>query len=106
MNLNFIPHHLEIKIIIYELELTPKGKKIDFNLMDDSDFTTPYILDTIPKSPEVQQLPTQSKNNFWVISVYGEEPITTKGSIEKLKYYHYQHEKSKVKISFCRINIY
>ena len=35
-------------IIKYEIELPPSGKKISFNLLDDKDFTIPYITDTTP----------------------------------------------------------
>ena len=33
-------------IITYDIELPPSGKKIGFNLLDDKDFTIPYITDT------------------------------------------------------------
>ena len=35
-------------IITYDIELPTSGKKIGFNLLDDEDFTIPYITDTIP----------------------------------------------------------
>ena len=35
-------------IIIYKIELPPSGKKVGINLLDDEDFTIPYITDTIP----------------------------------------------------------
>ena len=37
--------------------------KIGFNLMDDDDFTIPYIIKTIPKSPAGIQLLTQNQEN-------------------------------------------
>ena len=54
--LNLIPWKLDITsnpfseetIITYVIELPPSGKKIGFNLLDDEDFTIPYITDTIP----------------------------------------------------------
>ena len=54
--LNMIPCKLDItstpfsdkKIITYDIELPPSGKKVGFNLLDDEDFTVPYITDTIP----------------------------------------------------------
>ena len=44
--------------IIYGIELPPAGKKFGFNLLDDEDFTIPYVIDTIPNSPASHQLPT------------------------------------------------
>ena len=35
--------------------------------MEDDDFTTPYIIDTITKSLSGQQLETQANKNLWVI---------------------------------------
>ena len=34
-------------IITYDIELPPSGKKIGFKLLDDENFTIPYITDTI-----------------------------------------------------------
>ena len=50
--INLIPHELDITptpfcdatIITYKIELYPSGKKISFNLLDDEDFTIPYLL--------------------------------------------------------------
>ena len=64
--LNLIPCGLDIifttfsdeTIITYDIELPTSGKKIGFNLLDDEDFTIPYITDTIPNSPAVHQLPS------------------------------------------------
>ena len=52
------------KILTYEIEVHPDGKKIDLNLLDNEDFTIPYVTDTIPNSPAVRKLPTQDKLNF------------------------------------------
>ena len=57
--LNLIPWELDLTstpfsdetIITYDIELPPSGKKNCFNLLDDEDFTIPYITDTIPNSP-------------------------------------------------------
>ena len=49
-----------MNILIYEIELTPSGRKIGFNILDDEDFTTPYITDTIPNSPAGHKLPAQA----------------------------------------------
>ena len=56
-------------IIKYDIELPPYGNKIGFNLLDDEDFTIPYITDTIPNLPAVHQLPSQSKINTWIVSI-------------------------------------
>ena len=49
-----------IQQFLYEIELTPAGKKIGFNLFYDEYFTIPYVIDTIPNSPAGHQLPTQA----------------------------------------------
>ena len=62
--LNLIPCELDLKstpfsdtpIIKYETELPPSGKKFGFNLMDDEDFTIPYITDASRNSPAGHQL--------------------------------------------------
>ena len=62
--LNMIPCELDLTstpfidetIITYDIELPPSGKKIGFNLLDDEDFTIPYITDTIPNSLDGHQL--------------------------------------------------
>ena len=58
-------------IITYEIELPPSGKKIGFNLLDDEDFTIPYITNTIPNSPAGHQLPLQAKINVWIVAING-----------------------------------
>ena len=65
-------------IIKYKLELTPAGKKIGYNLLDENMFTVLYILDKIPNSTDIHQLPTQAKNNLCVVAINGEEPIIEK----------------------------
>ena len=58
---NLIPCELDLtstpfsdeKIITFDIELPPSGMKIGFNLLDDEDFTIPYITDTILNSPAV-----------------------------------------------------
>ena len=35
-------------ILTYEIELPPDGRKIGINLLDDEDFTIPYVTNTIP----------------------------------------------------------
>ena len=46
--------------------------KVGFNLLNDEDFTIPYINDTIPNSPAGHQLPSQAKRNLWIIAMNGE----------------------------------
>ena len=82
--LNFLPRDLDIKsttfsdaaIITYEIELPASGKKNCFNLLDDDDFTIPYIIDIIMNPLAGHKLPTQDNNNVLIISINGEEPIT------------------------------
>ena len=62
-------------ILTYEIELPTALNNVDFNLMDDEDFIIPYITDTIPNWPAGNQLPTQDKQNLWIIDINGEEPI-------------------------------
>ena len=77
--LNLIPCELDLTstsfrddtIIIYDIELPPSGKKIGFNLLNDEDFTIPYITDTIPNSPAGHQLPSQAKQNVWIVAING-----------------------------------
>ena len=71
-------------IITYEIELPPSGKKVGFNLLDDEDFTIPYITDTIPNSPAGHQITTQAKQNLCIIAINGEEPITAQGELDEL----------------------
>ena len=51
----------DTKILTHEIELPPSGKKVGFNLLDDEDFTIPYITDKITNSPAGHQLPAQAK---------------------------------------------
>ena len=53
----------DTKILTYEIELPPARKKVSFNLLDNEDFTIPYVPDTISNSPASHQLPTQDKQN-------------------------------------------
>ena len=62
-----VPCELDIKstpfsdatIITYKIELPPARNKIVFDLLDEKYFTIPYIIDMIPNSPFVHQLPTK-----------------------------------------------
>ena len=108
--LNLIPWEPDLKstpfsdetIITYDIELPPSGKNIGFNLLDDEDFTIPYITDTIPNSPDGHQLPSQAKRNVWIVDINGEEPITAQGVIDELNHHQTPRDKSNIKISLWR----
>ena len=68
------------------------------NILDDEDFIIPYINDTIPNYPSSHQLPTQAKQNVWIIANNGEEPIKYQGKLDELNRHQTPHGKSKVKI--------
>ena len=67
-------------MITYDIELRSSGKEIGFNLIDDQDFTIPYITDNIPNLPAGHQLPSQAKRNVWIVAINGE-------SLSQLKVY-------------------
>ena len=90
------------KIITYDIELPPSGKKISFNLLDDEDFTIPYITDTIPNSLAGHQLTSQAKRNVWIVSINVEEPITDQVVLDELNFYQTPRGKSNIKISLRR----
>ena len=69
----------DTKIITYEIELPLSGNKVGFNLLDDEDFTIPYITDTIPNSPAGHKLPSQANINVWIVAINGEKPIKVQG---------------------------
>ena len=73
--------------ITYEIELSPSGKKIGFNSMDDGDFRIPYIIYMIPNSLGVHQIPAEDKENGWIMAISVEYTITTKGKLDKLQRY-------------------
>ena len=112
--LNLIPCEFDLTsttfcdttMITYEIKLPPSGKKVGFNLLDDEDFTTPYITNTIPNWPADNKLTTQDKRNVWIISINGEEPITDQGALDELNNHKNPCGKSKVNISLCRRNSY
>ena len=94
------------KILTYEIELPPAGKKIGFNLLDNAYFTITYVTDTIPNSPAGHQLPTQDKLNVWIIDINREEPITSQGALDELNFHQTLRGKSKVNISIHRRKSY
>ena len=71
-------------ILKYDIELSPSVNKFVFNLLDDEDFTIPYITDTIPNSPAGHQLPTQAKLNVWIVAINGKGPITAQFAVDEL----------------------
>ena len=89
-------------IITYEIELPPSRKKFGFSFLDDEEFTIPYITDTIPNFPAGHQLPSQAKQNVWIVAINGEEPITAQGVLDELNFHQTPRGKSKIKISLCR----
>ena len=107
----YIPCELDITYsqffdTTYDIELPPSGKKIGFSLLDYGYFTILYVIDTIPNSPSLRQLLTQVKKYVWIVSINGEETITTQGTLDELHHYHTQCGKCKVNISLCRSRIY
>ena len=66
--------------------------------MDDEGFTIPYITDTIPNSPAGCQLPTQAKQNVWIIAINGKGPITSQGELDKSNFHQTPCGESKVNI--------
>ena len=77
--LNLIPCELDITstpfsdetIITYDIDLLPSGNKVGFNLLNDEDFTIPYITDTIPNFPAGYQITSQANRNVWIIAING-----------------------------------
>ena len=75
--LNMITCELDIKstqfnyktILTFDIDFPPSGKKIGFDLLDDEDFTIPYITDTIPNFPADHQLPSQAKRNVSIVAI-------------------------------------
>ena len=65
--INLIPCELDLAsnpfcdtaILKYEIELPTFGKENGFNLLDDKDFTIPYVFDKTPNPPAGHQLPKQ-----------------------------------------------
>ena len=53
----------DTKNLTYGIELPPSGNRIGFNLFYDEYFTIPYVIYTIPNSPDGHQLKTQAKKN-------------------------------------------
>ena len=86
-------------MITYGVGLPPSGKKVGFNLLDDGDFTNPYITDTIPNLPTGNKPPSQDKRDVWIIAINEEEPLTAQGVLNELNCHQNPRGKSKIKIS-------
>ena len=84
----------------------PSEKKIGLIILDDEDFTIPYITDTTPNSPAGHQLPSQAKRNVWIVAINGEDPITAQGVLDELDRCQTPRGKSKINISLCRRKSY
>ena len=82
MSLLFYPLHYVIRLFS-----SPSRNEIIFNLLGDEDFTIPYVIDTIPNSSAVHQLPTQANKNVWIVDANGEEPITYQGAFDEVNLY-------------------
>ena len=93
-------------MITYDIELTPSENKIGFNLLNDEDFTIPYITDITPNSPAGDQLPSQANINVWIVAINGEKPIKVQGVLDELNCHKTPRGKSKIKISLCRRKSY
>ena len=112
--LNLIPCELYITStlfsdttsITYEIQLPPSGNKVGFNLLDDEDFTIPYITDTIPNLPAGHKLLSQAYRNMCIVAINGEEPTTSQGLLDELNRHKYPHGKSKINISICKRKSY
>ena len=57
--------------------------------------------DTIPNSPAGRQLPSQAKQNLWIVDINGEYPITAQGVLDGLNCHQTPQVNSKIKISLC-----
>ena len=66
--------------------------------MNNYDLTIPHILDTIPNSPSGNQLPSQAKNNLWILEIDIGDPIISKGELEEIKQYQTYKGKYKVRV--------
>ena len=59
----------DTKILVCEIELHPAENKTGFDLLDDKDFTIPFVNDTIINSPAGYQLLTQARENVWILAI-------------------------------------
>ena len=87
-------------------ELPPSGKKVGCNLLNDEDFTIPYITNTTPNSPASHQLTAKARRKMWIIYINGEEPITDKGALNEVNCHQNTRGKPKFKISIKRRKCY
>ena len=96
----------DTKILTYEIELPPSGKKVVFNLLNDEYFTIPYITDTISNSPAGHQLTIPAKRISLIVTINGEEPITSQGALDEINCHQTPCGKSNINISLCRSKSY
>ena len=89
-NVNFIlrPLHFLIQQLSHMKLSYLIMKKIGFNLLDDEDFTIPYIIDTILNAPDGHKLTTQAKKNVWIIDINGEDTITSQVTLDDVQCHH------------------
>ena len=56
-------------ILVCEIELHPAENKTGFDLLDDKEFTIPFVNDTILNSPAGHQLLAQARKNVWIVAI-------------------------------------
>ena len=88
------------------MEFPTSGMKTGFNLLDDEDFTIPYIIDTTQNSPAGYQLPIQDNKNLRIIDINKEDPNKDQGKLDKLQYHQTLRGKYKFNIRLCIRNRY
>ena len=88
------------------MEFPTSGMKTGFNLLDDEDFTIPYIIDTTQNSPAGYQLPTQDNKNLRIIDINKEDPNKDQGELDKLQYHQTLSGKYKFNIRLFIRNRY
>ena len=89
--INLVPCELDLsgKHFIYStiaqcyLEISPQGKKIGLNIMDDDGSTIPYILVTIKNYPAGHQFQPQLKNNVWIMESEKEYSLMLKVCLQE-----------------------
>ena len=59
----------DTKILVCEIELRPAENKTGFDLLDDKEFTIPFVNDTILNSPAGHQLLAQARKNVWIVAI-------------------------------------
>ena len=62
--------------------------KLVLSLLDNAYFIMSIFINTIPNSPAVHQLPTQSKKNVWINDTNGEESIIYQVALDELQQHY------------------